>query len=833
MIHGSTSDGHPRVDPYATPTEPGAPAVNGTALDLDDKARLLGGATSWRTHAVEAAALPAVKMSDGPNGVRGETESDGMVPGVVVPVGIALGATWDPDLLGRIGDLLGREAVRKRAHVLLGPTVNLHRTPIGGRVFECYSEDPELTARLAVPYVRAVQAHDVAVTVKHFVANDTEVERGTVDVRVAEAPLRELYLRPFEATVTEADAWGIMSAYNRLDGEHCAHHHRLLTEILRDEWGFDGFVVSDWDGAHDTVGAISGGLTVAMPGPETIFGEPLAEAVRDGRASEADVDARVAEVVRLIERTRAVERPADGPQLSVDDPDERELCLTAAAASITLLANDGAALPLAEQSRIAVIGPNAAHTRMMGGGSSSLRPLPHRSIAQAIDDRFGGRVVAHALGADTEKMCPPIDEEQLRRADGSPGLDLSFYAAPDTSGPVAATGVTDSSRHLVVGGTPEMFGRGQFGVTMTGSFIPAVSGPHVFGASIAGKGRVTVGDTVVLDDPARDLPRGDWVFGFGCAEQFATVDLVAGEPVPIRVATSGVRGMAALTLGVRAPRDVELIDEAVAAAAAADVAVVVVGTSDEWETEGVDRTTLALPGDQDELVRRVAEVASRTVVVLNCGGPVLTPWADQVDAVLWASFAGQETGPAVAAVLAGDRDPGGRLPITWPVRLEDCPAWPHYAPVDGVQTYGEGHMIGYRGHDASGVAPRFAFGHGGSYGSSRWSDASLVREVIAVGEDAEVAVTVESTGDRPVTDVVQVYREEDAAGRPPKALVGFAKAVTEPGRTTTVTVRVPAAALRRWDDELDGWTTDVGTHRLLVAASATDVRHTVELTVSG
>ncbi len=203
--------------------------MDGTALDLDDKARLLGGATSWRTHAVEAAGLPAVKMSDGPNGVRGEAESDGMVPGVVVPVGIALGATWDPDLLGRIGDLLGRESVRKRAHVLLGPTVNLHRTPIGGRVFECYSEDPELTARLAVPYVRAVQAHDVAVTVKHFVANDTEVERGTVDVRVAEAPLRELYLRPFEATVIEADAWGIMSAYNRLDGEHCAHHSTART----------------------------------------------------------------------------------------------------------------------------------------------------------------------------------------------------------------------------------------------------------------------------------------------------------------------------------------------------------------------------------------------------------------------------------------------------------------------------------------------------------------------------------------------------------------------------------------------------------------------------
>jgi len=801
-------------------------------LDLDAKARLLGGATSWRTHAVDAIGLPALKLSDGPNGVRGEAEDDGLVAGVVVPVGIALGATWDPELVGRIGDLLGRESRRKRAHVLLGPTVNLQRTPIGGRVFECYAEDPELTARLAVAFVRAVQAHDVAVTVKHLVGNDTEVDRGTVNAVIPEGALRELYLRPFEAAVTEAGAWGIMSAYNKLAGEHCAHNRRLLTEILRDEWGFDGFVVSDWDGAHDTVAAVAAGLDVAMPGPDTIYGEPLAAAVREGRASEADVDARVEAVVRLAERTRAAERPADGPQESVDDPAERALCHQAAVDSLTLLANPAGALPLADGARIAVIGPNAAATRIMGGGSSSLRPLPNRSILDALRDRFGARVTAHAVGADVEKMCPPIGADRLRRADGSPGLDLRFYARPDCEGELAATAVTDSSRHLVVGGAPEAFGRGQFGVTLTGTYVAEVSGPHTFGAAIAGKGRVTVGDTVLLDDPTRSLPRGDWVFGFACEEQEATLDLTAGEAVPIHVASSGVRAMAALTLGVRPPRDVSLLDEAVAAAAGADVAVVVVGTTDEWETEGVDRATLALPGDQDELVRRVAAVAPRTVVVLNCGGPVLTPWADEVDAVLWASFVGQETGPAVAAALAGDVDPGGRLPITWPERLEDCPAWPHYLPVDGVQTYDEGRLVGYRGHDASGTAPRFAFGHGGSYGTTRWTAASAAGP-IRVGDDATVTVTVANTGDRPATDVVQVYLAPERDGHPPKVLVGFAKARTEPGETVEVAVGVPATALRRWDDGAGAWTTDHGVRRLLVAASAAagDLRHTVELTV--
>ncbi|MCB0978130.1 MAG: glycoside hydrolase family 3 protein [Acidimicrobiales bacterium] len=807
------------------------PAMDLIGLDLDDKARLLGGATTWRTHEVQAAGVPTVKMSDGPNGVRGEFQDGGLVPGVVVPVGIALGATWNPTLLGRIGDLLGREAIRKRVHVLLGPTVNLHRTPVGGRVFECYSEDPELTARLAVAYVRGVQSHDVAVTVKHFVGNDTEIERNTVDVRIPEGALRELYLRPFEAAVVEAGAWGIMSAYNQIDGEFCAHNHRLLTEILRDEWGFDGFVVSDWDGAHDTAGAIHAGLTVAMPGPRTIYGRPLADAVRDGSADETDVDRQVHDLLRLIERTHAADRPADGHQESVDEPAERELCHQAAVESITLLANPVGALPLRPDARVALIGPNAARTRIMGGGSSSLRPMSAPSILDALRSQLGDRLVGHAQGASIEKLLLPVTADRLRRADGRPGLDVNYYATPDASGPVVGTSVTDSGRLLLMGSVPDACGPGQFAVSLTGTFVASVSGPHRFGASITGKGQVTVGDTVVLADPERTLPRGDWMFGFATEERTAVVDLEAGEAVDVEIRSSGVKGMGALTLGVEEPREVALIDEALVLAADADVAVVVVGTTDEWETEGVDRTTLGLPGDQDELVRRVAAVAPSTVVVVNCGGPVGVPWVEEVDAVVWASFAGQETGPAVAAVLEGAADPGGRLPVTWPVRLEDCPAWPYYRPVDGVQTYGEGRLMGYRGHDAAGVAPRFPFGHGGSYGTSTWRQPSLAAERVAVGDEIVVRVPIEATGVRAATDVVQVYLEDEEVGAPPKVLVGFAKAVTEPGEVNEVDVVVPASALRRWDDASNRWITGTGVRRLAIAASAADVRHTVEVTI--
>lgn len=794
-------------------------------LTLDESCQLLGGATSWRTHAFEERGVPAIKMSDGPNGARGESAGALGVPGVVVPVGVALGATWDPALVERVGDLLGKEAQRRGAHVLLGPTVNIMRTPVGGRVFECYSEDPELSARLAVGFVRGVQSHDVAVTVKHLVGNDTEIERMTVDVRMPESVLREIYLRPFEAAVTEAGAWGVMSAYNRLYGEFCAENRRLLVDILREEWGFDGFVVSDWGGAHDTVAAANGGLTVAMPGPTTVFGPRLADAVRSGAVEEEQVAARVAEVGRLIERTHARTLSADRPQESVDDPDERTLCRTAAQASLVLVRNEGAALPLSPGSRVAVIGPNAAKTRIMGGGSASLRPLPHRSILEALTDRLGDGVVSHSPGASIEKIMPAFEGAALRTPDGREGLLVEFRNGSDVSGPVVAAALADSSSYMSFGSTPEgVDDDGQFTVTLVGDVVPSEDGEHVVGAMLTGKGKVTIGDTVVLDDPDRSLPRGDWVFGQGSEEQTAVVELRAGAPLPVSISTTGIKGFAAVHFGAKPVDPPPLIDEAVEAARAADVAVVVVGTTDEWETEGVDRTTIELPGEQDELVRRVAAASGRTVVVVNAGGPVAMPWIDDVDAVLVASFAGQEAGPAVASVLAGDADPGGRLPITYPRRLEDSPAWPHYRPLDGVQTYGEGRLVGYRGHEASAVAPLFPFGHGLSYGTSEWSDFALSASQVEPDGSLTVSVTVTCTGDRPVTDVVQVYVTHPHPDMPPKTLAAFAKRQLGSGESAKVEVELGPVAWRRWDDQTSRWTIDAGEREVIVAASATDER---------
>jgi len=798
-------------------------------LTLEEKCRLLGGASTWRTHPIERVGIPALKMSDGPNGVRGDGLGARRTPGIAIPVGIAVGATWDPALAGELGDLLGREARRKGAHVLLAPTVNLQRTPIGGRVFECLSEDPELTARLAVPLVRGVQGHDVAVTVKHYVANDTEVDRMSVDVDADERNLRELYLRPFEATVREAGAWGVMSAYNQLGGEHCAGNHRLLTEILRDEWGFDGFVVSDWFGSHDTVASARAGLTVPMPGPHTIYGERLQAAVDAGDVEEALVDAQVEDLLRLMGRVRATERDAEQPEGSVDDPGERALCRRAAVESVVLCRNEGGVLPLTPSSSLAVIGPNASELRIMGGGSASLEPLPHRSLLDALEERAGS--VVHERGVRIDRLPPPLTADVLRTPDGQPGLQVDYRDGLDPDSPIVVTDVTPESMLRFFGSTPDGVDPERFHVTVTGSYVPEVSGPHLLSAVLTGAGRVEVADQAILDDPGRSLPRGPLFFGLASEEQETTIDCEVGVPVPVRITTTGRGGFAGIRLGVRPPEPEDLIERAVAAARQADVAVVVVGTNDEWETEGEDRTTIALPGDQDELVRRVAAANPSTVVVVNAGSPVAMPWVDEVAAVLVCWFGGNEMADAVVDVLLGEADPGGRLPITFPVALEDTPAWRWYAPVDGVQHYGEGLRMGYRGFDAAGARPLFPFGHGLSYGDADWGEATLPTDTVAAGADVEVAVPVRAVGERPATVVVQAYLSgPDGFDRPLKVLGGFAKHRLDPGAEETVTVTVPAEAFRRWGPK--GWVVDPGRWEVLVAASAADVRQRLPLDVT-
>ena len=829
------------------------------ALSLDDKCRLLAGKTTWRTKAFPHAGIPEVKMSDGPNGVRGEGHGGSSTPGVVVPSGITLGASWDPGLLERIGELLGTEARRKGAHILLGPTVNIHRTPVGGRTFECYSEDPELSGALAAAYVRGVQSQDVAVTVKHFACNDTEMDRMSVDVQVDDRPFREIYLRPFERAVKEGGAWGIMSAYNRLGGEHCAENRRLLTDILRDEWGFDGFVVSDWFGVHHTSEAANAGLNLEMPAPVRVYGDKLVAAVEAGEVDEAQVDRLVLDLLVMMNRVHADERAATGDEQSVDDPAERALTRRAAICGTVLLRNepvDGSpVLPFdpTTVSRIAVIGPNAVTNQCMGGGSASLTPFSHRTLLAAVTERFGSGAATEASvtfqpGVRTDRLTPVLRGGELRQPNGDQGLRLEYINGTSWDGDVVVEDTSPTSLVRFFGSIPAGVDPRAFAVRICGEFIPDTDGLHQIGIVSTGPIVVTAGGPadgrVIVDDPEAQLPRSQEFFGYGSIEVVEEIECTSGVPVPLELLwrTMAGNGFAAVRLGIRSPEPADLMDRAVAAAAAADIAVVMVGTNDEWETEGFDRTTMDLPGRQDELVRRVCAANPRTAVVVNAGSPVTMDWASGADAapaVLTSFFAGQEQAEALVDVLFGVADPGGRLPLTIPVRLDDHPARENEGTNEGpygkpVQRYEEGLNVGYRGYEQRGVTPRFAFGHGLSYGDAEWGAPSADRTDVSVADPVvHVTVPVTATGERYTTVVVQGYvaAVDPKVERPPKELRAFAKLVVQPGATVSALLTFDARAFARWDADGADWVVDPGEYDLVIAASAADERARVRVTV--
>jgi beta-glucosidase len=787
------------------------------ALTLEAKVRLLSGQDFWTLPAIHEIGLASIVMSDGPVGVRGTTWS-AADPSITLPSPTALAATWDPALAREAGRLLGQEARRKGVHVLLAPTVNLHRSPLGGRHFECYSEDPLLTGAIGAGYVRGVQDQGVATTVKHFVANDSETERFTVDVEVSERALRELYLAPFEAIIG-AGAWGVMSAYNGVNGASMTDNAPLQRGVLKDKWGFDGAIVSDWLAARDTVGAAIGGLDIAMPALGSPWGDKLVAAVRDAQVPAEAVDEHVRRVLRLAARVGALTGapesvpPASRPSVI----DGASLARHIAARSFVLAQNSAGVLPLnpAGLSTVALIGALARDARVLGGGSATVFPAhvvsPLEGLATALPDSVK---LVFALGADprTGKLAPAAAPQwHGLRATFRDAAGADIYQAP------LATGA-GRWMDMPAGVDPVAVAS----VEISGTLTSEVGGTHELGIRGIGEFRLTADGRMLFDGPLR--PESDDIATTFLAppEQRIPLELTAGEQAEVSL-TQSVRltpglAMVSLSLCYGAPvgTATELLAEAEAAASASDLAIVVVGTTEEVESEGFDRTTLALPGQQDDLVRRIAAVNPRTVVVVNAGSPVELPWADEVAAVLLAWFPGQEAGHALADVLLGATEPGGRLPTTWPVVAADCPVL-NTTPASGTLAYDEGVFIGYRAWDRSGVAPRYAFGHGLGY--TTWS-----YEGIGTSDAGQVTVTVRNTGDRAGREVVQVYVGPIGppdASRPRRWLAGFASVTADPGELATVTIDLPE---RTWQVWSDGWSTVPGEYMVEAAHSFDDVR---------
>lgn len=783
-------------------------------LTLEQKVSLLAGADTW--HTVELPGVPPLRCSDGPAGVRG-TSWRGPAS-ASFPCGTALGATFDPALVEEVGSALGREARSKGAHVLLAPTVNLHRTPIGGRNFECMSEDPTLTAHLAVAYVRGVQSHRVAACIKHFVANDTEFERMSISSEVDERTLRELYLVPFEAAVRPVDEGGagvraLMSSYNRINGTYAAEHVPLLRGVLRDEWGFDGAVFSDWFGTHEAAASLEAGLDLEMPGPARVRGAHLLDAVRAGEVSTDRVDESVLRLLRLF-RWCGIGDPAAGwrdDEVTDDSPDTRDVIRRAAVAGTVLLANEPVAdgmpaLPLRAGATVALVGPHAEKGHLQGGGSARVRA--NRPVPLLATLRARGVEVAHHEGCSISRRLRPLRGGFEARYTGEGG----------------ATATVPLERLVVMWTDPPADGIGldAFGVTITGRFVPDVTGEWEMGMVVVGAATLQVDGRMVIDLSTPQT--GGSFFGQGSPEVRAVVELEAGRPCDVEITYPFQRYdmLRGITVGAAPVEIGDTVAAAAAVAAAADVAVVVVGTNDEWETEGEDRTTMDLPGRQDELIRAVAATNPNTVVVVNAGSPVTMPWLDDVAAVMQVWFPGEEIGNALADVLLGVSEPGGRLPVTIPKRLADTPAYLSHPGEDGAARYTEGLFMGYRWYDARDIEPQFPFGHGLGYTTWRLGAAVVTG---SVSDGITVSVPVANVGSRPGSTVVQCYVEPPADGprRPLRELRGFARATLDPGESTTVEMWLPERAFASWDVAAHAWVVFPGAHHVHVGLSSRDL----------
>ncbi|KAI0392240.1 glycoside hydrolase family 3 protein [Xylariaceae sp. FL0594] len=814
-------------------------------LTLEEKVSLLTAADFWRTKAIPEKGIPAIKTSDGPNGARGGIFVGG-TKAALFPCGISLAATWNKDLLYQVGQHLASEVQARSAQVLLAPTVCMHRHPLGGRNFESFSEDPLLTGKLASQYIRGIQSKGVAATIKHFVTNEQETHRLTIDSLVQERPLRELYLRPFEIAVREANPWAVMSSYNLINGVHADMNDHTLKDILRGEWGYDGTVISDWGGINSTVESLKAGCDIEFPYSTKWRFEKVLKALEKGEIAEEDINRAAENVLTLVERTKGDDLSPEEPEREDDREETRALIRAAGAEGLTLLKNEGGLLPInPKTAKIAVIGPNANRAIAGGGGSASLNPYYNTLPLDSIKRAAQGEVI-YAKGCHIYKWLP-VASPFCTDKSGKPGVTLEWYSGDKFQGDVVVTQRRTNTDLFLWDSAPlEQLGP-EWSATATTYLTPTSTGKHTISFMSVGPGKLYVDGELALD-LWNWTEEGEAMFD-GSIDYMVGVDMTAGKAVELRVdMTNELRPISkqkefnmthkygGCRIGFKEEDQVDYLQEAVEAAKQADVAVVTVGLDAEWESEGYDRQTMDLPSDgsQDRLIAAVLEANPRTVVVNQSGSPVTMPWADHVPAIIQAWYQGQEAGNALADVLFGLQNPSGKLPATFPRRIEDTPAY-HNWPGENLRVlYGEGLYIGYRHYERTQIPPLFSFGHGLSYTTFEYGRPSLSQKVLTADDESiHLVMAVTNTGAVSGAETVQIYvrDEKSALPRPEKELVAFEKVFLEPDETKHITVPLDKYAVGYYDPARKAWIAEEGTFMVLIGASAADIRHSIKFEV--
>ena len=790
-------------------------------LTLDEKVSLLSGFNSWYTNKIEKKNVPSIKMSDGPNGVRGDSNSG--KSSACFPCAISIGSTWDLPLTKNIGIALGEEAQAKDVDVLLGPTINIHRHPLGGRHFESFSEDPFLTGKIATNYVQGVQSKNVAACLKHFVGNDTEYERHSISSNIDAQTLREIYLLPFEMGIKEGNAKVVMSAYNKLNNIFCSSHQELLIKILKEEWSFDGYVVSDWGAALETIENANGGLDLEMPGPSNVWGKALIDAVKAREVSEKLIDDKVKRILTVAEFSNRFQKPEIKAEQAIDQPKHRLLLRKAAADGMVLLKNEGL-LPLKKNiKKLAVIGPNAMEAQIIGGGSASLKPHYQVHPLEAVRERFGHETeILYSKGCHTHKYLPKINEGLMEEKDGF--LVQYFNGDQFEENLLLEERLTGSKFWVFEGFAKDVISkeeRPNISVKFSCTYKPDISGLHEFEVFGIGKCRLLIDGNELIDNWTSSDP-GEAFFTFGSASKKGVANFQQGKAYKIEVQYHFEGSFPAVYIGCQAPDEVDIFQEAIEIASHADEVILIAGTNSDWETEGNDRADFNLPANQNKLIEAILETNQNTVVVINTGSPIHMPWEKKAKAIIQTWFAGQEFGNALVDILSGKVNPSGKLPTTFPVRIEDTPAYKNYPGNDLQMNYDEKLLVGYRWYEVKSIRPLFCFGHGLSFTNFNYQN-------LEVTTDSDFVVTcnfeIQNIGDISGLEIAQCYVSfaSPLPGEPCKTLQGFVKEEIDANELKKVEIKLGPRNFSYWSVETNTWQIREGSYQILIGSSSENI----------
>ncbi len=776
-------------------------------LTQDEKISLLAG-TEFTTQPIPRLNIPAMSMADAGQGVRGGMEST-LGPATAFPSGVAMASSWNPALISQVGAAIGIEAQNKGTgtQVMLGPAVNIHRSPLGGRNGEYFSEDPFLTGKLAAGYIKGMQGTGTVACIKHFSANNQETHRFTVDVQVGERALREIYWPGFEMGVKEGGVWTVMSSYNRLNGPFASANRYLLTDVLKRGWGFDGLVMSDWGGVHEAARVINAGNDLEMPGRGFLAPEKVQDALARGLTTQAQIDENVSRIVRTILRSGIVNGLKTPDPAFVNSPASSQVALRAAQEGIVLLKNERAMLPLnpAKVRSIALIGPAAREMQIGAQGSPGVTPLRMVGPLEGIQKRAGAGATVRYVSGDSNGNSFPAGT--LQAPTGEAGFAAQYFRGRNLEGaPTSSRIEPQIDMNVPLTG----IGSDVYSARWTGTFTPRKSGPTQFLFRADDGCRLFLDDKLIIDQWRES----------GATTYTSTVDLVAGQPHQLRAEYFQSGGNAVAQLRILEPGS-NPYSEVVEAARQSDVAVVCV-TTRGTEGEGQDRPSMALPENQDELIRQVVAANPRTIVVLNNGTPVSMPWLKTVPALVEAWFPGQEGGTALAQVLFGDVNPSGHLPTTLGARREDYPDFPNFGGNGRFVRYEEGIYVGYRGFDKKNIAPLFPFGYGLSYTTFRMDNLRLSSPTLAANGRLTAQVRVTNTGKRAGAQVVQLYVRDPnpKIDKPVRELKGFAKVFLQPGQSQIATIGLSPRDFAWCDVAAKGWRVDAGQYEIAVGDSS-------------